>query len=230
VLDAEPTLRRSVSEPAIPNAAKMQLVTGVFHGKVGDAAEQVLQRAVEQRWSRVGALADALERAGVVAHVVAAEQAGQLDALEDELFRFGRIVDGSPALREALGDRAAPLQAKRTLIDTLTRGKVGVSTRHLLEQAASGRGRQFTLQLEDYQKVTATRRNRLLATVRVAHELGPEQLRRLGSALEAQYNHPVHLNVIVDPEVLGGVRVTIGDEVIDSTIATRLADAERRLG
>lgn len=229
VLDVEPTLRRSVSEPAIPTEARKQLIQGVFHGKVGDAAERVLVHAIEQRWSRTGAFADALERAGVVAHVTAAEQAGQLEALEDELFRFERIVDASPELRSALSDRAAPIHAKRTLIDTLTVGKVDDSTRYLLQQASTGRGRAFSLRVEDFQKIAATRRNRLLATVRVAHELTPEQRQRLSTELQAQYDHPVHLNVIVDPEVLGGVRVTIGEEIMDSTVATRLAEAARRL-
>ena len=68
-----------------------------------------------------------------------------------------------------------------------------------------------------------------VATVRVAHELTEADRDRLAAALQRQYDRPVHLNVLVDPEVLGGIRVEIGDDVIDGTVAARLADARRLL-
>jgi len=70
---------------------------------------------------------------------------------------------------------------------------------------------------------------RLVATVRVAHELGDADSQRLQGALARQYDRPVHLNVVVDPDVVGGVKVEIGDDVIDGTVASRLDDARRRL-
>jgi F-type H+-transporting ATPase subunit delta len=69
----------------------------------------------------------------------------------------------------------------------------------------------------------------VVATVRVARPLDKADQKRLAEVLGQQYSTTVHLNVVVDPDVLGGIRVEIGDEVIDGTIASRLDDARRRL-
>ena len=51
----------------------------------------------------------------------------------------------------------------------------------------------------------------------------------MSGVLARQYDRPVHLNVVVDPEVIGGIRVEIGDDVIDGTVSSRLDEARRRL-
>jgi F-type H+-transporting ATPase subunit delta len=229
ILDGQPPLRRAMSEPAVPNAAKESLVGGVLHGHVSEAAERVVIAAVAQRWSHSHDLGNALEQAGVVAHLIKAEQQGSLDEVEDELFRFGRIVEASRRLRDALSDRRTPVQAKRRLLGTLLAGKVSEPTARLLAQAVTGRGRPFLLNIVDFQELAAARGARLLATARVATALSDEQYGRLHSALEGQFDRPVLLNVIVDPDLLGGVRVTIGNEVMDSTVSSKLAEARRRL-
>ena len=89
--------------------------------------------------------------------------------------------------------------------------------------------RTVTVAVEHYQKVAAATRNRVVATVRVAREISDADHQRLQGALARQYDRPVHLNVVVDPEVVGGVKVEIGDDVIDGTVASRLDDARRRL-
>jgi F-type H+-transporting ATPase subunit delta len=91
------------------------------------------------------------------------------------------------------------------------------------------RGRGLEAALTEYAAIAARRRERLIAEVRVAFAL-PDDLRdRLAAALAAAYGHEVHLNVIVDPQVVGGMSVRIGDEQIDGSIATRLAVLRRRL-
>jgi F-type H+-transporting ATPase subunit delta len=229
ILDTQPPLRRAMSDPAVPNAAKESLVQGVLHGHISEQAEQVVVAAVTQRWAHSSDLGDALEKAGVVAHLIEAERHGSLDEIEDELFRFGRIVEGYRRLRDALSDRSTPTEAKRKLLESLVDGKVSEPTQRLLAQAIAGRGRPFLLKILDFQQLAAARGSRLLATARVPEALSAEQYNRLHAGLEAQFERAVLLNVIVDPDVLGGVRVAIGNEVIDSTIATRLADARRRL-
>jgi F-type H+-transporting ATPase subunit delta len=229
ILDSQPPLRRAMSEPAVPGAAKESLVRGVLHGKVSESAEQVVVAAVAQRWSHSHDLGNALEKAGVAAHLIDAEHQGTLDEVEDELFRFGRIVEASRGLRDALSDRRTPPGPKRKLLDTLLADKASEPTARLLAQAVVGRGRPFLLKVVDFEELAAARGLRLLATARVSKSLTDEQHTRLHSALEAQFDRSVLLNVIVDPELLGGVRLAIGDEVLDSTVATKLADARRRL-
>jgi F-type H+-transporting ATPase subunit delta len=158
-----------------------------------------------------------------------AEQSGQLDELEDELFTFSQILAANPDLRDALSDRAAPMDAKRHLLDGLVQDKVAPVTKDLLDQLLVGRQRSLAAGLAHYQEITAARRSRLIATAWVAAPLDDAQRSRIAELLASQYSHEVHLNVVVDEDVLGGVRVAVGSDVIDSTIETRLAQAQRRL-
>lgn len=229
VLDVEPALRRVLTEPSIPAETKGNLVQSLIEDRVTGPTGQVIDTAVGLRWSHPRDLADALEHAGVVAHIAQAEQDDALDDVEDDLFRFSRIVAGSRQLRDTLGDRRTPAEAKSHLIDSLLADKVGPTTKALITQAVSLRGGPLATVLQRYQEIAAERRERLVATVQVAAPLSDEQTERLTTALSEMYGKQIHLNVIVDEEVLGGVRVQVGDEVIDSTISSRLMEAKRRL-
>jgi F-type H+-transporting ATPase subunit delta len=229
LLDSEPTLRRVLTDPSVPAEAKGHLVDSLLDDRVSAPTGQVVDTAVGLRWPHPRDLADALEYAGVIAHIAKAEQDDDLDAVEDDLFRFSRIVAASRQLRDTLGDRLAPQEAKRRLVDALLADKVGPTTKALVSQAVTGRGGQLSTVLQRYEEIAAERRQRLVATVRVAAPLSDDHLQRLADALRRVYGKQIHVNVIVDEAVLGGVRVQVGDEVIDSTISTRLAEAERRL-
>ncbi|MGZ4428073.1 MAG: F0F1 ATP synthase subunit delta [Nocardioidaceae bacterium] len=228
-LDHGHGLRRALTEPAVPAEAKRRLVHALVEGKVSAAAVDVIDVAVSNRWSQGRDLADALEQASVTAHVTKADRAGQLDALEDNLFRFSRIAEGNSGLREVLSDREMPLEGKRALLHRLLDGKVDETTTALLAQAVAARHRSLTGVLDTYQKVAARRRDRVVATVWVAAPIDEQQRERLAGALSREFDRPVHVNIVIEPSVLGGVRVAIGDEVIDSTIETRLKQAQRLL-
>ncbi|MEP7088750.1 MAG: F0F1 ATP synthase subunit delta [Nocardioidaceae bacterium] len=228
-LDGAHSLRRAFTEPAVPVESKNRLMRSLLGDKLGDGALDITEAAIGQRWSRTRDLADALEQASVSAHVARADDEGHLDDLEDNLFRFSRIVEGSPALREALSDTTTPLEAKRSLLGDLLGDKVDDSTRTLLGQAVAGRHHALSSVLATYQRVAAGRRDSMIATVWVAAPLSDEHRERLATALGAQHSKTVHLNVVVDKTLLGGVRVAVGDEVLDSTVETRLQQAQRRL-
>jgi F-type H+-transporting ATPase subunit delta len=115
------------------------------------------------------------------------------------------------------------------LVETIFSGKVAAATLALLRQAAAGRTGSFDAVLARFADEVAARRSRTLAEVRSANPLGDAELERLASALSAKYGRPVHLNTIVDPTIIGGLKVSIGDDVIDGTIAGRLEDARRQL-
>ena len=160
--------------------------------------------------------------------LAAAEANGHLDDLEDELFRFGRIVASTPELRIALTNPFVTAQAKRDLLSGLLDGKVTPeSLRLVTEAAASPLGRSLDVSLDEYARIAARRRERLVAEVHVAVPLTDEQRVRLASALSAAYGHQVHLNLVIDPKVAGGMTVRIGDELIDGSVTTRLAAARR---
>jgi F-type H+-transporting ATPase subunit delta len=230
LLDGELGLRRALSEPASSADAKIGLLTSLLGEQVSPVTLDLLSGLVRTRWSSPQDLVDAVEILAVQAEVVAAEQAGRLDEVEDELFRFGRILEGEYALRAALADRTLPVERKRELLDSLLRAHATDSTRRLLVRLVTlPRGRTLEAGLEEYAKIAADRRSRLVARVRAAAPLTEEQKSRLASALAHTYGRQVHLNVDIDPTVIGGLSVAIGDEIIDGTIASRIDDARRRM-
>lgn len=230
VLGSSASLRRALTDPTSEEAKKASLADRLFGGKIGEAAQQLLRRAVGQRWTDERDLGAALEQLGVEATLTSAERSGRIDDVEDELFRFERTVSGDSGLRDALGDRRRPGKDKADLVGTLLEGKAAPETVRLARQAATNPGgRRVERVLESYVAVAAQLRDRLAATVTSAVELGDAEKSRLGHALARVYGRPVQLNVIVDPAIVGGLRVQVGDEVIDGTIATRLEDARRTM-
>jgi F-type H+-transporting ATPase subunit delta len=167
-----------------------------------------------------------LERLAVETTVRGSSDPGRL---ADELFTVERLVASTAELRNALGDPARSAEDKRGLLRDLLGGKVLPETSALLEQAVSGSHRTVALALEDYQRTAAAVQGERVATVRSAQPLPDEARDRLQAALSRQYDRAVHLNVVVDPSLLGGLRVEIGDDVIDGSVASRLDEARRRL-
>jgi F-type H+-transporting ATPase subunit delta len=230
LLDSESGLRRAASDPARQAAAKAALAQTLLSGKVAAATLDVTTALVSGRWSAPGDLADAAEQLAVQAVLAGADDDGTLDELEDELFRFGRVVDAEPDLRVALSSPFVASERKRQLVDALLAGKVTQPTLRLITQAAlHPRGRSLGSSLEAWAQLAAQRRSRLTAEVHVAAELGAGQRERLAAALSAAYGHDVNLNVVLDPEVIGGISVLISDELIDGSMASRLAALRRRL-
>lgn len=227
LLRAEPALRRVATDASVPGEAKAALVREVLSGKVSDLALAVVTVAVAQRWTSSRDLADALERLGVVS--VSQSAGGDAGRLEDELFAFGQVVQANPGLRDALSDPARSRADKSRLLGDLLGDRFLPATVTLVQQSLSGSYRTVGVALADYQKVAADVRGQGVATVRVAQPLSDAERQRLAGALSRTYDREIHLNVVVDPEVLGGIRVEIGDDVIDGTLSSRLDEAKRRL-
>jgi F-type H+-transporting ATPase subunit delta len=230
VLDRQPAIRRALADPASARAARTGLAQALFGGKVSADTMELAQAVVSAQWSESADLADALEQLAVLAIVADADRAGQLDDLEDDLFRFGRVVGSQAELRAALSNPFAPANAKQDLINTLLGGKVNPQTIQLVTQAAlHPRGRSLDRSLEEYARLAAEYRERLVAEVRVATELSAAQRSRLAATLAQAYGHQVHLNIVLDPAVIGGMIIRIRGEQIDGSVATRLAEIRRRL-
>ena len=230
LLDAEHGLRRALSDPGKPAAEKGAVAGALLHGKVTQRTEALVVAAVESRWATSGDLVDALEQLAVEAMVLAAEADDTLDDLEDGLFRFGRVVAAQPDLRAPLDSTWLPAERKRELLAALLRGQVTPVTLRLITQMVIlPRGRPLPVALDMCAGIAARHRQQLIAVVRSAVELTVAQRSRLAEALAASYGHRVHLNVVIDPSVLGGISVRIGDELIDGTVASRLATVRREL-
>ncbi|GAA2399584.1 F0F1 ATP synthase subunit delta [Streptomyces glaucosporus] len=233
LLDREVSLRRVLTDPAQSGEAKAELVRRLLGGQVGGETVDLVSGMVRSRWSRSRDLVDAVEQLADVADLVAAERDGSLDDVEDELFRFSRTLASSTELRAALGGKGtdeALRNAKTELLRRLLGGRVRPATERLIVRLVlQPRGRTLEAGLEALSSLAAERRNRSVAVVTTAVPLSDGQKQRLGAALAKLYGREIHLNLDVDPAVLGGVRVRIGDEVINGTIADRLEEANRRM-
>jgi F-type H+-transporting ATPase subunit delta len=230
LLDREVSLRRVLTDPAQAGEAKAELAQRLLGSQVSGSAVDLVAGMVRSRWSQSRDLVDALEELADTADLTAAQKSGTLDDVEDELFRFSRVVAADGELDRALTDRAVPAEHRGELVRNLLARKAAPSTVGLVEQAVTApRGLSLAEALENFGKIAADWRSRLVATVTTAVPLGASERDRLAAALARQYGNEIHLNVVVDPQVIGGIRVEVGDELIDGSIAGRLDDARRRL-
>jgi F-type H+-transporting ATPase subunit delta len=227
VLRREPALRRIATDASIEPDAKAALADNVFGDALGDKALSLVKSAVQRRWTVSHDLADVIEELGVLAAVRSAGEDG--GKISDELFDVRRIVDQTPGLRTALSDPSRPPTAKSELLRSLFGAKLLPATMLLVEQAAAGTHGAIDGALEGYQHTAAHANGEQIATVHTARELSDDERGRLADALGEQYDTAIHLQVVLDPEVVGGLRVEIGDDVIDGTVASRLEDAQRKL-
>ncbi|MCX9191900.1 F0F1 ATP synthase subunit delta [Carbonactinospora thermoautotrophica] len=230
LLSRESALRGLLADPGTAGRQKVSLLESLLSGKVAPLTLEVLGEVVEARWSSPRDLVDAVEILGFQAAFTLAENDGTLDAVEDELFRFSRIVEAQPTLRAVLTDPGLPADRKVAVVRDLLADKARPTTVRLLEQViVDPRGRKVEDAVAQLSELAAERRKRLLAEVRVAAPLEPEQERRLAAALSRIYGREVQLQVAVDPTILGGVVVRVGDEVIDGSVMRRLEEARQRL-
>lgn len=229
-LDTSASLRRALVDPARSTEAKRALLDRLFGSRLSDQARHLLGTLVGQRWHAERDMSDALDLLGADAVLAAAEREGRLDRTEQELFELSRTAEGSPELRDALADPRRSGEDKAKLVAGLLEGKATPETIRLGALAAANpRGQRFAQALQRYSEAAARRREHLTALVTSAAPLDEEHTERLTRALTRTYGKQVQVNVVVDPEVLGGLRVQVGDEVIDGTVARRLDDARRAM-
>jgi F-type H+-transporting ATPase subunit delta len=258
VLDGSDDLRRVMSDPGVPVAARRGVLADLFGSQVGASTMRLLNFVVDSDRATevvadIGWLAERFEAAGrrmepvgdvVLGHHGAVERVegfatAVLDSvdgdralaeIEDELFRFSRVVIGSVELSGALADRDLPVSARRGLVADLLQAKASAATTAMATYATQiGRPRDYEDLLAVLVSRVAAESNRRLADVRSAVEMDDTQQRNLAAALGRAIGHDVEVRVSVDPTLLAGFVATIGDTVVDGSARHHLDLLKERL-
>jgi ATP synthase F0 subunit b/ATP synthase F1 delta subunit len=233
MLEREMVVTRHLTVPAEDAAPRVRLLERLVSGKVADPTLDVLRAAVSERWSANADLVDAIEHVSRQALLEVAEREDQVDEVEEQLFRFSRILDAQPRLGILLGDYSAPAEGRIALLSKVldsSSGSVNKIAIALLSQTVELlRGEPAEEAMKFLAEVAVARRGEVVAQVLAAAELSDAQRTRLTEVLSRIYGHPVTVQLEIDPELLGGLLISVGDEVVDGTLSSRLATAEAQL-
>ena len=233
MLEREMVVTRYLTVPAEDAAPRVRLLERLVSGEVADPTLDVLRAAVSERWSANADLVDAIEHVSRQALLEVAEREDQVDEVEEQLFRFSRILDAQPRLGILLGDYSAPAEGRIALLSKVldsSSGSVNKIAIALLSQTVELlRGEPAEEAMKFLAEVAVARRGEVVAQVGAAAELSDAQRTRLTEVLSRIYGHPVTVQLEIDPELLGGLLISVGDEVVDGTLSSRLATAEAQL-
>jgi F-type H+-transporting ATPase subunit delta len=231
LLATQPRLRRTLSDSTTAPDGRAELAGRLFDGQLSAASSlQLVRDAVGMHWSLPWDLVDALDAVADDALLIAAEQDGALDDVEDELFRFERVLDGEPRLPTIFDEDSVPAERRVALLRNLIEAKVSPVTFALLAHAVtSGHRHGIDRAIDNLLDLAAARRDRSVARVISAVELTAAQYTRLGEVLGQLYGRPISVRVAVEPEVQGGLVIRVGDEVIDGSVAAQLSAARSAL-
>lgn len=222
ILDGDRGLRVAVADASAAAESKTDLVSAVFGGKVSDATLEVLKDAVTQAWSTPREFRTGLVELGRRSLLRSAEQQGQLGQVEDELFRLGRILDKEPRLTQLLSDQAVTAADRRGLLANVLYGKVTMIAEALALQVI---GRPEHNPIDDLASLAASAaslQGRTVAHVVAASDLNEGQQATLAEKLGRIYGRAMSIHSEVDPSLLGGMTIRVGDELIDGSTAGKL--------
>jgi len=225
-VDDSAQLRAILADPSVAPTDKSRLVAQIFPG-ISATATKLVDTIVSARWSSGDELVDGLEQLGIRA---IAQGDSHSAVIESELFDFARITAGDAPLELALGSKLADPKGKAAIVQELIGTKAHAGTVAIIEHLVSSpRGRRIGEMLAAAADIVAAAGARRIATVTSAAPLSAAQQERLTKALAKQYGSDIQLQLVTDPAVVGGARVQVGDDVIDGTIASRLADLKLQL-
>lgn len=237
MVDSSAGLRRALTDPSRNGDEKSALVRQLVGGKVSADAADIAGGLASSRWASARDIGDALETLAATVVISVAENKSAVSAsaitgleeLENDLFSFNQAVASNHEVQRALSEPQASAAAKAALAEKLVPG-VSEEAKVLITQAVSQpRGIKPTRLVERFAELAAKRQQRWIATVSVTRPLSQTQQARLQAGLNALYGRELKINVNVDPALIGGIRVQVGDEVLDASVMTRLGELQRQL-
>ncbi|MFL1597946.1 F0F1 ATP synthase subunit B/delta [Gordonia amicalis] len=230
LLDTNPVLRKRLTEDEDNTTGQVKLVENLFGGKVSPIVVEVLSAAVKQRWSSSADFSAALRRQNALIVLAASERDGVIEQTENELFSVARLIDQNPQLASLLSDHSHDGGKRAELLRSLVGEKVGKLSWILLAHSVELlQGQPADVAFDQLAELAAARRGESVAHVVSAAPVSESQTTRLASVLGTIYGRTISVQTEIDPDILGGLRIAVGDEVIEADVATRLAKAAESL-
>ena len=216
-LDTERALRIAVADTSLDSSQREGIVRDVFGNKVAEPTLDILTAAAQQEWSTPREFRAGLVNLGRRALELGAKEQGQLEEVENELYQLSTLLEGEKELTQLLSDRTATPAQKRGLLASVIYGKVTMFTEALALQVI---GRPHHNPVDDLAELAAgvaEQRGKAVARVKAAEALSDTQRDALARKLEQIYGREMAIHSEVDPSLLGGMVVRVGDEVIDGS-------------
>lgn len=224
-------LRQALTDPNATSQEREQLVDVLLSGRVSADAVSMVKVAARHSWSSGMALAAAMDYQAIRMSIRASDAEGgtNIEVVRLELLEFLRVVESNPDLLRALDDPYRTLGEKKSLVNDLLASKARFGTAGLARRALQGRQGGYEQRLRMFLDMIAELRARTVTKVTTAVAMTDDQRERMLRELRRIYDVEFDIEEEVDPRVLGGVRVEVQDEVMDGTLAAKLAGASRQI-
>lgn len=230
-LDNNIQLERALTDPSRPTADKVAVFKEMVGDQVHPMTTEIMTDLVSRRWSRARDIANAVEDFGVDAMMYYADATDSTLQVSIELSRLHSSLLNLPVVRSKLYDDQAPSEVRVKLFRELFGDKnLNKVTMRLAEHATCNlRRRRYLETIQWLINKFSRHMGESMVTVTTATPLKKEQIERLIDVYSAKVGRQVHINSVVDPTVLGGMRIQVGDEVTDNTVVAQLQNLHRRV-
>ena len=231
VLDRNIRLERALTDPSRPVEDKVALLNELVGDQAHEMTMKILTDLVGRRWSRVSDIANAVEDFGVDGMMYYADATDATLQVSIELAELHSALLNLPVVRSGLSSDRAPAEARIKLLYALVGNKdLNKVTMRLAEHAACNpRRRRYLSTIHWLINKFSRHMGESMVTVTTAAPLNPEQIDKLIAVYSKRLGRPVHINSNVNPTVIGGMRIEIGDEVTDNTVVAQLQQLQRRV-
>lgn len=229
VLDHNIQLERALTDPSRPVEDKVAVVKTLIGNEAHPLTMEIMSDLVARRWSRVSDIANAAEDFGVDGMMYYADHTNATLQVSIELSQLHSALLNLPVVRSKLYDATVPAEARIKLLYSLIgNADFNVVTKRLAEHATCNlRNRRYLQTIQWLINKFSRHMGESMVTVTTATPLSKEQVKKLVAIYSAKTGHPVHINSVVDPTVLGGMRIQVGDEVTDNTVVAQLQHLQR---
>lgn len=229
VLDHNVQLERALTDPSRPVEDKVAVVKTLIGDDAHPLTMEIMSDLVARRWSRVSDIANAAEDFGVDGMMYYADHTNATLQVSIELAQLHSELLNLPVVRSKLYDATVPAEARIKLLYSLIgNADFNVVTKRLAEHATCNlRNRRYLQTIQWLINKFSRHMGESMVTVTTATPLSKEQVKKLVAIYSAKTGHPVHINSVVDPTVLGGMRIQVGDEVTDNTVVAQLQHLQR---